>query len=97
MVGVRRAPELPAGALTARLIVTGDWGSGYCAKVAVTNTSTVKAVRWSVQLPVQGIPSGLWNGKYTLNNGIMTLQGADWNPDLAPGATNDDPGFCASR
>lgn len=94
---VETPPELPAGALTAKLVITGDWGSGYCAKVAVTNTSTVKAVRWSVKLPVQGTPSGLWNGKYTLENGIMTLQGADWNPDLAPGATNDDPGFCASR
>jgi cellulase/cellobiase CelA1 len=83
--------------LTAKLVITGDWGSGYCAKVAVTNTSAVKAVRWQVQLPVQGTPSGLWTGKYTLENGIMTLSGADWNPDLAPGATNDDPGFCASR
>ncbi|MCC2974405.1 glycosyl hydrolase family 18 protein [Massilia sp. IC2-476] len=94
---VEPPPQLPAGALTSRLIITGDWGSGYCAKVAVTNTSAVKAVRWSVQLPVQGTPSGMWNGKYTLENGIMTLSGADWNPDLAPGATNDDAGFCASR
>jgi GH18 family chitinase len=94
---VEPPPPLPDGALTARLITTADWGSGYCAKVAVTNTSAVKAVRWSVKLPVQGTPSGLWNGKYTLENGIMTLSGADWNPDLAPGATNEDAGFCASR
>lgn len=62
-----------------------------------TNNSKVSAVRWTVQLPVQGRQSGMWNGKYTLDGGIMSLQGADWNPDLAPGATNSDPGFCASR
>jgi cellulase/cellobiase CelA1 len=94
---VEPPPQLPAGSLSAKLVITGDWGSGYCAKVAVTNNSAVKAVRWQVALPVAGTPSGLWNGKYTLENGIMTLSGADWNPDLAPGATNDDAGFCAAR
>lgn len=73
------------------------WGTGYCANVAVTNTSTVKAVAWTVKLPVEGPPSSMWNGKYTLADGVMTLSGPDWNPDLAPDATNADPGFCASR
>lgn len=95
---VETPPELPAGALTAKLTVTADWTTGYCANVAVTNTSSVKAVGWTVQVPnVQGTVTSLWNGKYTMNGSTMNLSGPDWNKDLAAGATNSDAGFCAAR
>jgi cellulase/cellobiase CelA1 len=94
---VEPPPQLPPGSLTAKLVITGDWGSGYCAKVEVSNTSQVKAVGWAVELPVAGTPTGLWNGKYTLENGVMKLSGPDWKPDLAAGATWDSTGFCATR
>ncbi len=94
---VEPPPQLPAGALVPKLVITGDWGSGYCARVEVSNTSQVNAVGWSVSLPVAGTPTGLWNGKYTLENGVLTLSGPDWKPDLAAGATWDSTGFCATR
>jgi GH18 family chitinase len=91
-------PPPPAGAVTAKLAITSDWTSGYCAKVAVTNNSAVKVVGWTVDVPnIEGTLTGLWNGKYTMSGTTMHLSGPDWNRDLAPGGTNDDAGFCASR
>jgi GH18 family chitinase len=91
-------PAPPAATVSAKLTITADWTSGYCASVAVTNGSNVKAVGWSVDVPgIAGTISGMWNGKYTLDGNIMHLSGPDWNRDLAPGATNSDAGFCASR
>lgn len=95
---VETPPPPPAGALQVKLIITGDWNSGYCAKVAVTNNSTVKVVGWQVDVPdVMGTPSGMWNGSYTMNGTTMHLTPPSWNPNLAPGKTNDDAGFCATR
>jgi cellulase/cellobiase CelA1 len=66
--------------------------------VAVTNNGSTKVTGWKVDVPnVQGTLSGLWNGKYTMEGTTMHLSGPDWNPDLAPGATNSDAGFCANR
>ncbi|MFS2216960.1 glycosyl hydrolase family 18 protein [Telluria sp. Tellsp104] len=91
-------PPPPAGAVTAQLVITADWTSGYCAKVAVTNNSAVKVAGWTVDVAnVQGTLSGLWNGRYTMDGTTMHLSGPDWNRDLAAGGTNDDAGFCASR
>jgi GH18 family chitinase len=95
---VEDQPPPPAGTVTARLTITADWTSGYCATVAVTNSGGTKVAGWKVDVPdVQGTLSGLWNGKYTMEGSTMHLSGPDWNPDLAAGATNSDAGFCASR
>jgi GH18 family chitinase len=91
-------PPPPEGALQAKVVITGDWGSGYCAKIAVTNTSGVKVQGWKVDvLNVEGSLSGLWNGSYTMEGTTMHLAPPEWNRDLAPGATNEDAGFCAAR
>lgn len=90
-------PPPPAGTVTAKLIITGDWKSGYCAKVEVKNAGANKAIGWKVELPVEGTLTGLWNGRYTHQNGVMSLQGPEWKPDLAAGATWDSTGFCATR
>jgi GH18 family chitinase len=93
-----QVPPPPPGSLKAELSITADWSTGYCAKVAVTNTATTKAVRWSVDVPnIQGTIGSLWGGKYTVEGGTLHLSGPDWNPDLAAGATNQDAGFCAQR
>jgi cellulase/cellobiase CelA1 len=94
----QEVPPPPPGTVKALLTITADWTSGYCAKVDVTNSGTTKAVRWSVDVPnIQGTVTSLWNGKYTLDGATMHLSGPDWNPDLAPGASNGDVGFCANR
>ena len=90
-------PTAPVPTVSVSFAKPNDWGSGYCARVEVSNLSQVKAVGWTVELPVQGRPTGLWNGKYTLENGVMTLSGPDWKPDLAAGATWDGTGFFAAR
>jgi GH18 family chitinase len=91
-------PPPPPGSIKAVLAVTADWGTGYCASIAVTNTASTKAVRWSVDVPnIVGTVGNLWGGKYTMQGTTMHLSGPDWNPDLAAGATNRDAGFCAQR
>jgi GH18 family chitinase len=91
-------PPPPAGAVVAKLVTTADWGSGYCAKVVVTNTTSARIAGWTVDVPnIAGTPSGLWGGKVTMTGSTMHLSGPDWNRDLGPNATNEDAGFCASR
>lgn len=95
---VETPPELPAGSLKATLAITADWTSGYCASVSVANTSTVKAIGWTVQVPnIQGTVTSFWNGKHSMDGATMTISGPDWSRDLAAGATNSDAGFCATR
>lgn len=58
----------------------------------------MKIQAWKADIPnVAGTPGGMWNGSYTMDGTTMHLAPPDWNRDLAPGATNDDAGFCASR
>ncbi len=95
---VETPPPPPPGSLTAALTITADWTSGYCASVAVTNGSDVKAIGWTVDVPnIEGTVTSLWNGKHTMDGSTMRLSGPDWNADLAAGATNSDAGFCATR
>ncbi|GAB3452968.1 hypothetical protein GCM10027321_02460 [Massilia terrae] len=95
---VETPPPPPSGALATAVKITADWTSGYCASIAVSNTTTSKVAGWKVDVAnIQGTVSSLWNGKYTMDGSTMHLSGPDWNPDLAAGATNSDVGYCASR
>jgi hypothetical protein len=63
-----------------------------------SHTSTVKVLNWKVDVPnVAGTPGAMWNGSYTMGGTTMHLAPPSWNANLAPGATNDGAGFCASR
>ncbi|GAB3412073.1 glycosyl hydrolase family 18 protein [Massilia agilis] len=95
---VETPPPPPPGALTSTVKITADWTSGYCANIAVTNTTSSKVYSWAVDVPnIQGTITSLWSGKYTMNGTTMHLSGPDWNKDLAAGATNSDVGYCATR
>ena len=95
------APEEPTdpepGALSATYAISNDWGSGYCANVTVTNSGSTVANNWSVELPVQGAISSLWNGQYTQSGSTVTLSGPDWYKNLAANSQYKDIGFCANR
>ncbi|QSA96502.1 cellulose binding domain-containing protein [Methylococcus sp. EFPC2] len=87
-------PPLPTE-LPASLRITGDWGSGYCADVAVTN-GTAAGVVWKTTFTAQGPIQNLWSATYTQNGKQVEAQGAEWNTTLAAGATANF-GFCAER
>ncbi|MCC8993814.1 MAG: cellulose binding domain-containing protein [Candidatus Contendobacter sp.] len=72
-----------------------DWGSGYCADVAVSNP-TAQPVEWQVNLTVDGRIDNLWNAVYTQTGTTLTARGLDWNR-LAPANGKVQFGFCAQR
>jgi len=83
------------GDVTAEVSIQSDWGTGYCANVQVTNRSS-QSVAWVVSIEVEGTIQNLWNGLYTLKDGLVEVQGASWNAQVGPGASTSF-GFCADR
>ncbi|MCC6136706.1 MAG: cellulase family glycosylhydrolase [Gammaproteobacteria bacterium] len=83
------------GGVTASLSLRSDWGSGYCADVAVSNP-TAQPVEWQVNLTVDGRIDNLWNAVYTQTGTTLTARGLDWNR-LAPANGKVQFGFCAQR
>jgi len=81
--------------LPAKVTITTDWGRGYCADVAVVNT-TANAVRWKTRFRVQGTINNLWNAAYTQSGSILTARGLDWNRTVPAGGSVRF-GFCAVR
>jgi GH18 family chitinase len=91
-------PQPQPGQLIAKVTLSNDWKTGYCANIVVSNSGTTKAVKWSLPVAVQGTVTSLWNGKYVqAGAGSITLSGPDWKPDLAAGASSGSIGFCATR
>jgi len=90
-------PAEEPGALSAKVTITADWTSGYCASVAVTNSGAGTAYGWSLPVTVQGTVTSMWNGKYTQSGTTLQLSGPDWKRDLAAGTTFSDVGYCATR
>ena len=83
------------GQIQHSLHVDSDWGSGYCATVAVSNLGT-SSQQWSVDLNIEGRIDNLWNGVYSQSGIGLHVQGEAWNGNLAGGASTSF-GFCASR
>ena len=81
-----------------KVVVSNDWGSGYCAVVTVTN-NTSSPVDWQVAFDVQGTIYTFWNAVWNpvgFGNKV-TVGGVDWNNVLKPGESTHDVGFCANR
>jgi cellulase/cellobiase CelA1 len=74
---------------------TGDWGGGYCADVAVTNT-TASPVDWSAGFTVEGTVTGLWGAQYTQTGNTVSAEGFSWNNIIQPG-NSANFNFCANR
>ncbi len=86
----------PAGGhLDAAVTISGDWGSGYCADVLVTNT-TENPVDWSTSFPVQGTVTGLWGVQYAQTGNTVNAEGFSWNNILQPSGSISF-NFCANR
>lgn len=73
-----------------------DWGSGYCADVKITNTST-NPLTWIGNFQTEGNIYDFWNATYAQSGNSVSASGLNWNKTLAPGASLTDVGFCANR
>jgi cellulase/cellobiase CelA1 len=79
--------------VTAEVVKTDQWATGYCAKLVVTNVSAAP-VTWRVTVGIEGTINNAWNGQFTQTGDRATFTGAPYNATLAPGAIAE-PGFCA--
>lgn len=92
-----RTPTIGGGSgITTRLTLQSDWGTGYCADVAVTNGGSQPA-DWQVAVAVDGSVTQTWNATVVASPpGQLIAGGVAWNDVLAPGASTAF-GFCAAR
>ncbi|HXS17471.1 MAG TPA: carbohydrate-binding domain-containing protein, partial [Polyangiaceae bacterium] len=85
-------------AVTATLNVYDDWGSGYCARVVVTNTHSSPTTSWSVVVNAgNSTVFNSWNPPNKSGSGTHTFSSVSWNAAVAPNATYNQSGFCANR
>jgi len=82
--------------VVAKVQISDDWGTGYCANVTITNNGT-EDVDWRVTLNVEGNVRSLWGGLYEKNGDQLTLEGKAWNNIVSAGSTLSSIGFCADR
>src|ERR1700759_3720581 len=60
----------PDGSLSATLTLQSQWGSGYCANIAITNGGTKASSSWSVDVALNGsVSANGWNAQITQASG----------------------------
>lgn len=76
--------------------VTNDWGGGFGASIAITNTGTTTIANWSLEFTFPGNQaiSASWGGNVTQSGETVTITGPSYGPNLAAGASVT-PGFNA--
>src|SRR5690606_19321348 len=87
--------EQPGGGVAADVSINDDWGTGYCARVIVTNVGT-QPVDWVVTFDIEGTVRDLWNAEYSQSGSTVTAEGVSWNNIVNPSQTVEF-GFCADR
>ena len=95
--GTSAAP-LSTNGVEATLNLQSDWNTGYCAEVALKNTSAAPVTSWTAVVDLhQSTLSQIWNGIATQSGSQITVKPAGaWNSTLAPGASQVVFGFCGS-
>lgn len=85
----------PTGSVTSQIVVDSNWGSGYCAKFAVTNgrSDRITISQMRFDLPTNSTISSNWNGAFTRAGTAVTIAAPSWAAAGA-GATYSDTGFC---
>jgi cellulase/cellobiase CelA1 len=85
----------PVPNITTSILLTQDWGAGYCANLVATNAGAI-AVEWNVSVPFTDIVTSLWNGEYTASAEALQVRGPGWDKYLDPGESHT-VGLCANR
>ncbi|MBU1668421.1 glycoside hydrolase family 9 protein [bacterium] len=83
------------------LVVTqmqsADWDDGFCNEVEVFNPND-NDIKWKVKIPVNGVITQLWSGKYTQNKKSLkaTIRGKKWNK-IVKGNDTVNFSYCAEK
>lgn len=82
-------PAAAAEPCTAQAAVTSSWGSGFTARITVTNTGDAPASGWSATWthPAGQAATAGWNAGFEYEGSAVTARAVAWNADLAPGAS----------
>ena len=88
-VGLAVTPGAHAAAATATLSVQSTWQTGFIARFAITNSSTVPLADWKLEfdLPVNESVSHTWNSTLAQSGTHYVLTPANWNRIIAPGGS----------
>lgn len=81
--------------ITTRTVRDSNWDAGFCERVTVTNTTSMR-VTWTVVYPIMGRVTSSWSSERTGDSGNVVFRGAMWNAQLGPGESTE-LGFCAAR
>jgi endoglucanase len=78
--------------------LVNDWGSGFQAEIAITNTGSSAINGWKVSWtwPDRQQMTDSWNSSYSQSGETVNLYNASWNSTLAPGSTLSGIGFLGS-
>lgn len=87
--------DTDADAVETVLVVSSDWGTGWCADVTVTNIGTGAAL-WTSRVPVDGTIDTIWSAEVVTDGAEWVFNGEPWNRSLEPGE-HTSFGFCAER
>jgi hypothetical protein len=91
-------PPPPTGALTATVATQTDFGTGFCQILTVTNSTTATVNAWNVVVNFgASTVTQLWNGTRSGNTGTVTVSSEFTWQALAPGASTNQTGWCATR
>ncbi len=93
--------ELPPGGsvnpVFTELVFDTDWGSGYCARLSVTNDSAATATGFTVTLAMNGATIYTsWNATFS-GGSMVTVTPFASHATLTPGENDSSIGFCANR
>jgi endoglucanase len=87
--------EQQDGDISTELVITADWGNGYCADVYVTNSGS-SGIDWTVSFDIEGTIRNLWSAYYEQNGSTVIAEGLSWNNVVRAGGSVSF-GFCALR
>lgn len=92
------APPPPSVPCQATYAVTNSWPGGFQGQITVKNPSASPMNKWTVGwvLADGETVTSAWNGTLTQSGSLATMKSADWNGQLAAGASTNF-GFVANQ
>jgi len=96
-IDVRQSALLGANGISAELVIDTQFGTGYCARVIVSNAHpTATTGTWSVGLKLDAaVTYTTWQGVFSGNTGAVTVTPLAQNAAIPPSA-NTQFGLCAN-
>ena len=80
LAGVVNAQDIQA-----TFSVPGSWDGGYTGKIEIENIGSAPIEGWNFQFRGGPEIGSLWNGVWSVENGLNSISNVDWNSSVLPG------------